>query len=350
MYREKIHTYKKFAEDVKNGKIKNVLLIYGEEEYLVKWAIDMLVKKYINEATRQMDLTILDEMETASSEMAVSIIESCETFPLFSDKRVIIVRDMKALVSSSPQAIREKDLAELKSYFKQVPDTSLLIFAASNADKSKPLSKAIIEAGAGYNFERLGRSDLISFANKRFRQAGKKISNINMNMLIDETGYFNQDSNYDLYTFMNDISKLIAISGDTIEENSIKDLVISDEDTFVFNLLDSIGSGRKDKAFEQLHNILAGGGDEFQLIGTIVSQFELMYSVKQMTDSGMQLTDIAKKLKASEYRIKKFMPQLQRFSSQKLAEILSSAYELSNNITSGLLKSNMALELFIAGF
>ena len=82
---------------------------------------------------------------------------------------------------------------------------------------------------------------------------------------------------------------------------------------FVFNLLDSIAAGRKDRALAQLHNILSDGGDEFQLIGSIVSQFELMYCTKQMLDDGMQVREIASKLKANEYRIKNITKHTQGF-------------------------------------
>ena len=221
--------------------------------------------------------------------------------------------------------------------------------SARNIDKGKKLPKEIIKAGKEYNFDRLDRKDLASFANKRFKQAKKTISNANMHLLLDETGYFNRESDYDLYTFMNDISKLIAASGDVIEEKAIRELVNRDEDTFVFNLLDSIAAGRKDRAIAQLHNILGDGGDEFQLIGSIVSQFELMYCTKQMLDEGMQVREIASKLKANEYRIKNITKYTQGFSAEKLSKVLSSAYELSSQITTGLLKSSMALELFIAG-
>ena len=349
MYKEKIHAYKVFAEDLSKAKLKNVMLIYGEEEYLIKWAIDSVINKYVSSATKQMNISFFDETEMSSTDLVSAVCEACETLPLFSDKRVIVVKEMKALSSDSSQAIKDADLHLLCSSIEKLQDEAILIFTARNVDKGKKLPKEITKAGKEYNFDRLDRKDLASFANKRFKQAKKTISNANMHLLLDETGYFNRESDYDLYTFMNDISKLIAASGDVIEEKAIRELVIRDEDTFVFNLLDSIAAGRKDRALAQLHNILGDGGDEFQLIGSIVSQFELMYCTKQMLDEGMQVREIASKLKANEYRIKNITKYTQGFSAEKLSKVLSSAYELSSQITTGLLKSSMALELFIAG-
>ena len=343
MYKEKKHAYKTFAEGLKSGeKLKNVMLIHGEEEYLVKWAIDSIINKYVSLSTKQMNISVFDETEMSSSDLVIAVCEACETLPLFSDKRVIIAKEMKALSSDSPQAMKDTDFQLLSTCIEKLQDEAILIFSARNIDKGKKLPKEIIKAGREYNFDRLDRKDLASFANKRFKQAEKTISNANMHLLLDETGYFNRESDYDLYTFMNDISKLIAASGGVIDEKAIRELVTRDEDTFV-------AAGRKDKAFAQLHNILGDGTDEFQLIGSIVSQFELMYCTKQMLDEGMQVRDIASKLKANEYRIKNIVKYARSFSTDKLSKVLSSAYELSAQITSGLLKSSMALELFIAG-
>ena len=52
---------------------------------------------------------------------------------------------------------------------------------------------------------------------------------------------------------------------------------------------------------------------------------------------------------ASEYRIKKLMPYVNRYSQDKLKQILSSAYETDRNIKTGLLDQQLALEMFAAG-
>ena len=75
----------------------------------------------------------------------------------------------------------------------------------------------------------------------------------------------------------------------------------------------------------------------------------MMLSVKQMREDGMDLKSIHKRLGGSEYRIKKMIPYTNRFSVDKLKKILSSIYEVDRQIKTGLLDSQLALELFIAG-
>ena len=99
----------------------------------------------------------------------------------------------------------------------------------------------------------------------------------------------------------------------------------------------------------QLHHHLHSGSDPFSIIGAIVSQFEMMLSVKQMREDGMDLTAIHKKLGGSEFRIKKMIPYVNKYSVDKLKQTLSAIYQVDRNIKTGLLEPQMALEMFIAG-
>ena len=83
MYKEKIHAYKVFAEDLSKAKLKNVMLIHGEEEYLIKWAVDSVINKYVSSATKQMNISVFDETEMSSTDLVSAVCEACETLPLF---------------------------------------------------------------------------------------------------------------------------------------------------------------------------------------------------------------------------------------------------------------------------
>ena len=63
----------------------------------------------------------------------------------------------------------------------------------------------------------------------------------------------------------------------------IEAAVCGDMETFVFDMLDGISSGQKDKAYRILYNMLHSGSDVFSVIGAIVSQFEMMLSVKPVS-------------------------------------------------------------------
>lgn len=171
-----------------------------------------------------------------------------------------------------------------------------------------------------------------------------------MSRLIDSTGYFNRESDYRLFSFVNDIRKIIAHSdGNKVTEDDIDKTVRGDAETFVFHMLDGLSGNRREKAFRVMYNMLRSGTDPYYVIGAIASQFELMLSVRQLRGKGMGLREIHRELGGSEYRIKKLIPYADRYPEDKLKKILTEIYETDRNIKTGLLDARTALELFTAG-
>lgn len=347
MYRKKEkHGFQVFSEDLKTGNIDKVLLMYGIEQYLVKWAVETLVKKYVNPAASAMDYIRLSGEQAKVS----GVIEACETFSMFSERRIVWVRDFKPLESDSARGFAKDEIKELAAYAEKSNDRTILIFSSEEIKQSAVLPSALKKNGKVYHFDRIDKAELKSFAAKRFRAAGAEITPAALNLLIEETGYFNKESDYSLFHFENDIKKIIAhAEGGRVCEEDVRSMVAGDMETFVFDMLDAITGNRKDRAFQILYNILYSGKDAFSIIGAIVSQFELLLSVKQLKDDGMALSAMHRKLGGSEYRIKKMIPYANRYSQSKLKETLSSIYQVDRQIKTGLLDSRTALELFIAG-
>ena len=215
-------------------------------------------------------------------------------------------------------------------------------------EESLPLVKLLKKQCKSYNFTSLDHAQLISFAAKRFKAAGADISREVLKYFIDETGYFNRESEYRIYNLENDIKKLIAYSnGDTITQESVEQTLHGDMDRFVFSFLDAITGGKKDVGFRLLNNILTGGGEVFSIIGLLVNQFELMYEAKELKDDGMTGEQIAKTLKVNGYRVKKAMSAADKLSYKRLRSILNQLYETDRNIKTGVMEQSLALELLI---
>ena len=98
---EKQHAYKRIEKDLNDGGIKNVLLLYGKEQYLVKWSVDITVNKFINSEYKAFDFTEI-EPENATVD---SIIENCETLSMFSEKRVVCLSDFPLIAGGKLKGI-----------------------------------------------------------------------------------------------------------------------------------------------------------------------------------------------------------------------------------------------------
>ena len=82
-----------FFDELKAGKVHNVYLFYGPEAYIRKSAVAALEKKTLIPGLESMNRTVM------SAPSAQAIIENCETLPMMSDYRLIIVQDCALLTA-----------------------------------------------------------------------------------------------------------------------------------------------------------------------------------------------------------------------------------------------------------
>lgn len=343
-------SFNTFISELKGDKTGSVILMYGPEQYLVRWAVDMIRKKYVNPAVEEMDYVVIED-ENADP---YSIIEVCETFSMLSDKRVVWVRNYKPLTSkNTPKGFDGESLEKLADYLKNINPKTVVVFSAEEVASKEVIVDTIKKSGTYYDFVQLSDRELRSFAAKRFRNEGVEISSYLMSQLIKATGYGNKESDYRLYNFENDIRKVIAhSSGNVVAEEDIREAVSGDNDTFIFDLIDGISGNNKKQAFQVLHNRLqVDAYDTQRIIGTIASQLELMYEVKEFQESEDgpgTAEEISKYTKANVYRVRNIMRYDNRYTLEKLRSMLAGIYRTHISIVTGVMGAQMALELFVA--
>lgn len=340
------HAFKRIGKELKQHNLKNVLLFYGREDFLIEWAVSALLEEYVNTACMEMDFSRLDGSVVTPDQIR----SNCETLPFLSEKRVVLISEFKLLEGAKVKGFDEAEEKSLADYIKNLPESCLLVMTAENADKRKKLFKTISECGSSYDFCKLDEKALKSFIEKRFREAGKLIKPSVIAELISASGYFDKETDYTLYHFVNDLKKIIAHNdGPEIRLEDVTDTVSGNLDSNVFNMVDAISRDRKDEAFQLLHNLLTSGEKEYKLLALICSQFETILSVKEMKEEGKSFQDMRNILAIHEFRIKRAAMFAEKYSLSHLRRVLQNAYEIDKNIKTGLLESTLALEMFIAG-
>lgn len=346
--REKEHAFVTVEKDLKAGNIPRVVLLCGKEEYLIQWYTEALIKKYVSDASRALDFVTL-QGEALTFE---KICESLETVSLMSERKVVLVPDFLPAGGKALKGFPESDVKKLIDYFKDIPDESLLILTVHEDEEYKSRSNKVKTAvgknGKVYDFRPLNDRLLRSFIEKRFRTAAKAYMPSVINTIISVSGYGNKAIEYSLYNLENDLKKIIAYSDGEITEADIHAVLSVSPENNVFAMLDAIGKNRKDEAFRLLHNLLISGTPIFNLVRMITNQLELILSVKEMKELGMSLVEMQKRLGIHQFRVKKTAALSGQYSREHLRQILASAYEIDENIKTGLLDGELALEFFIA--
>ena len=337
------HAFQRFHKDLKAKNFDNIIFMYGEEEYLIRWAAKSIAEPFTGGAMTDMDFVRIEEAENADT-----LLQACDTFSLFSEKRVVWAEDFPPLMKKNAKGFTQDQINRVLSYIEDPNPMTILIFSCVKPEDGSNLVKHLKKGKSVYDFSRLDKKQLLGFAEKRFSLSSVSIDRDILGYLIDETGYFNRESQYTLYNLENDINKLIAYcDGRKVTEYDIDTTLKGDLDRFAFDFLDAVTAGRKDRALRLLNNITAGGTDVYSILGLLVSQFELMTEAKELAQEGAERTDIPKILKVNPYRVQKALSFADKFSMSGLKEILGQLYQVDRNIKLGVMNQQLALEMLI---
>lgn len=328
---KKEHAFQSFQRDLKEDNFKSLVLFCGEETYLTDWAIQSIISKYVRQETKLLDMDLVNtEVRTPDDVMT-----SCDTPPMLSEKKVVIIKNCENTFAN-----------QLEEYAGSMPSNTLLLISCMQGQK---FDKKLQKHASVYDFESLYQSQLLGFIDKRFKKANKVATRAIITEIAQESGYLNKDVDYNLYNLEGDIKKIIALSeGEEITVDDVRNGLSDNLEHGVFSLIDAISKNQKDKGFDLLNQILKSGAKEFNLLGLIISQIEIMLQTKELALDGKSLAQMKTAINVHEYRIKKSLDFVRQFTVNDLKRILKNAYRTDSQIKTGILDAHLALEMLIA--
>ncbi len=336
------HPYRTFFKTLNSGVFPSVILLCGEERFLIDWAEKSLREKLVMPAAAQLDETILRADETDADEVTAA----CETFPMLSERKVVVLKDLD--FSSS-------DAAQLAETAGSLPESTLLIITCGRPDKRKALYKRIEKSGLIYDFCPLDETAIAGWVSKRLAAAGKSASQADIVRFAAQAGYFDRDRSYGLYDLENDVKKACLLhDGSTLSFEQLCEASSPEGENSVFALLDAAFSSKKGKAYRLLNNIVSAETPSkqdsavFRFHALLCSQLEIMLEARQRMEAGQSQAVIQQETGIHSYRLQKAVEASSRLSTARLAAALAGAYNAEKDIKGGRINARLAMELFIA--
>ena len=332
--------YKDFVNDKNKGLLKDVLLFYGAEDFLMNWAVESIVTDYVDESARDIDLVHLEGDQVTAAE----IMAQARAYSMFSERRVIVVRNYLPLYRKSS----DPDADALLEFASMPQDSAVVMFVVESRFSPDLTSygKKLAKACGAYEFARLERADLKAFITKRVHNGGRMIARRELEHMIDVTGYYNKDSRYDLAQLEKDIDKIVrACSSDSVSAQLIEEILIGDSDRFVFGLVDALVSGDRGKALEIAEAIIRDEDGSMAVLALLTKQFEIMYDAVELNEMGYSISRMAKKTGVNEFRFKRAFNAAGRYSKRRIGRILTELYNTDRDIKRGNIDKDVALEL-----
>jgi len=306
-------------------------LLCGEEDFLKEEAERALISSLLGSQSKRLNCDIYNAKEDHRD-----IFNALDTLSLFSDKKIIVIRDIEYL----PELKKEPLLRYLKHPHKHI---SLILQSNKNAFSDKFI-KMISSLVKTYSFKKLKAGRLRDWIHTRLKSHKKSITKEGLDLLLELKGEKN------LFNLSGELEKLVTYKGEksTITKDDIAELIGKSVTKRIYDLIDAISLKNRDSALLLARELYSKKQREIpEVMGFIGWQLRKMWRAKELLDQKKDEYSVARELKIRDFLIDKFLSQVKRFEIEELRRDFKLLVEADLSIKSGRGKNEFVLEQLI---
>ncbi|MBR1890764.1 MAG: DNA polymerase III subunit delta [Clostridia bacterium] len=296
-------------------KIESCYLIQGEDILLYDKALE-LIKSKLNLQLEEFNFIVFDE----DSFSADALINTCETLPMGSDKKLVLLKN----VTKFDKSFKDK----LNNYLKNpVESTVLVVF-----DFFNKFDFIISEKISAKRLDDASLKDIVTAA---LAEHQKTITPDAVRTLIESC------CNY--YSLIkHELDKLIACDEENINFDIVNNLVCKETEFTVFELTDALSKKDANRAVELL-NLMNKDTKTFSLV---LNHFRRLFFVAISDLNDKQLAEL---LGCKEYAVIKARELARNFNKLQLKNIYEMLNDVDFYIKNGQMQTENALYYLIFG-
>ncbi len=284
---------------LKRREFDPVYLLYGEETFLVDRAVDLILERALDPATRSFNADVVYGGATAGAD----VLALATSFPMMADHRVVVVREFEKLA--------EKE--RLEPYLSDPLPSTILVLVTAKPDFRMKIFKSLEQHAASLEFRHLQDEEIADWITAKAKQQGKTIAPEASRLLQSYIGSSLRDA-------ANELEKVSLFAGDraALTESDVKAVVALSRDFSVFDLQRAIGLGDLPQAQMVLSAMLSSGENALGIIVMLTRFFQkvlLVHAVRGPRGSEYQL---ASRLRLSPAHVREYLQAASRFPPARL--------------------------------
>lgn len=302
----------KIINDIKNGSIKPIYFLMGEEPY------------YIDKLTEYIEDNVLSEDEKGFNQMVLygrdvsveDIVANAKRYPMMADRQVVIVKEAQEL---------SRTIEKLESYAENPQLSTVLVIAYKykTLDKRKKLTKIIDKNGLLFESKKLYENQVAAWISRVLKPKDYSIEPKAAAMLVEFLGT-------DLSRISNELDKLQIIlpKGTVINPNHIEENIGFSKDFNVFEFRKAIGDRNQLQAY-RIADHFAQNKKEYPMVlttGMVFSFFSQVLQYHGLKDKNPK--NVASVLKINPYFVKDYDVALKNYPMKKVSAIVGTLRDI----------------------
>ena len=311
-------TFEQFSQAVRSDRIASLVLLHGEESYLVDQAARLVINTVVPVESRDFNLTVVHGRDLKGHEL----IDQARTLPVFASRRLVVIRNAHEASAEQMEAF--------SAYLDDpVPETFLLVTAAS-IDKRRKFFQKFAQVGEVVEFRRLYENQLPQFIRDRARDAGRTFTGPALKLFCRRVGN-------NLAEVMGELDKLTSYVGahEYFEEEDVAAVVSDTRVESVFALTDALSAGDRAMALRLLQRLLDDGQPPLVILSMLIRHFRQLWKTRELLLQGVPQKDLPRRIGINPYFLGNLMTQAKRCADAPLREAFPRLLAVDQALKSG---------------
>ncbi len=289
---------------IDNKAFPSLLLLYGEETYLLEKSLRHLLDTALPVADRDFNFDSL----SARDIRADAIIDQARTFPVFAPCRLILIKDAQHLSGDS--------LDRLVPYLQDPSPETILVLVCDKIDGRRKFFQEFKKRGVLVEFKKLYDNQVPAFIREQARHAGRSFTE-------DALALFCRRAGSNLQEIHGELSKLFAYVGDKslVDVADVAAIVSDTRVDSVFELTDALGMKKLQEAQRFLVRILEEGSAPLLVLSMIVRHFRQLWKIHELLELKTPEKEIPRQVGINPYFVSGLMNQAGRFSHEQYRKL-----------------------------
>ena len=302
---------KQLVADIKDGNIKPIYLLMGEEPYYIDKISDFIEDNVLEEADKGFNQVVLYGADITVDD----IIANAKRFPMMAERQVVIIKEAQEL---------SRTIDKLSKYAENPqPSTVLVInYKYKKVDKRKALYKTIKKSGVVFESKKLYENQVADWIRRVLSPKQYSITPKSAQMLVEFLGTDLSRINNELEKLQSIIPKGTQITPELIERN----IGIS-KDFNNFELQKAIGQRDTLKAHRIINYFAQNPRDNPMVVTVSLLNNFFTQLLKYHGLENKQERSVASVLGINPYFVKDYVSAARNYPMKKVSQVISTLRE-----------------------
>ena len=319
---------KKLSEEIREGNLKQVYLLCGEEAYLRRQYRDRVKKALLGDG----DLMNLNCFE-GKGIVPGEVIDLAQTMPFLAERRVLVIEN-SGFFKRGGEALAE--------YLADPATSAYFLFVETEIDRRSRLYKAAAARGRVIECKTPDEGVLKRWVVELLAKENKRITQRDLDLFLEKTGT-------DMENIRGEVEKLVCycLDREAVSAQDIEAVCVRQIGSRIFDMVEAVADKKQRRAMELYYDLLTLKEPPMRILFLIARQFNLLLQVKELKNKGYDTRSIGEKVGLKGFIAGKYVSQAAKFKEAELRQALTDCVETEEAVKTGRMNDVMSVELLI---